>query len=166
MYMLLKYTLYLTFLLAHPLHVSVTNVEIDPRENEITVSYRFFTDDFSLLFFHLYEKNITPVENTDFSTDELSIIEKYLSDAFQVQPAGSSLIHLDYEKKVQNENSIWLYFKGKLPPGAGSQLTFTNKIMLDLYWDQTNLVIIASGGREKGLTFNNKNQEYTVDMKD
>ncbi|HEX2394382.1 MAG TPA: DUF6702 family protein, partial [Bacteroidales bacterium] len=45
---------------SHPLHVAYTNIDINKDQETISVSHKVFTQDFVLLFAHLFEKNIEP----------------------------------------------------------------------------------------------------------
>ncbi|MBN1158662.1 MAG: hypothetical protein JXA61_04715 [Bacteroidales bacterium] len=156
--------LFISLFFCHPLHVTITSVDINHAQGEISVSHKFFTDDFSLLFFHLYEVNIIPEDNVAFTEKELGTIEGYMSEAFVLRPDQDSIVTFEYTGKDQNEDSVWLYFKGELPEGGCSNFILTNHIMFDLYFDQTNLVIVASEDDEKGLTFDWENRIFNVEL--
>jgi hypothetical protein len=151
-------TFFTTLLLAallhhHPLHVSLTSIDISRENQEATLSFKFFTDDLSLLFFHLYERELRPEPDKDLSPTQLLWVNQYLTRTFQLVSGKDTLV-LDYIRKEMNEESIWLYYKTKLPAGKALPLTLTNQLMLDLYEDQTNLVIVNDGSTEQGFTFN------------
>lgn len=156
--------LVINLLFGHPLHVTITSIDMDHATREVTVSHKFYIDDFSLLFYHLYERNIKPLEGNEFSESELQIIELYLADAFQIEAEKDTPVSLEFVKKDQNKDSIWLYFKGELPEMGDESFSLTNRIMLDLYNDQTNLVIIASEGKEQGFAFDNNNRQVLVEF--
>jgi hypothetical protein len=138
---------------AHPVHVSVTNLEISTEKNTIFISQKMFTDDFDLLFYHLYEKNIKPLSGKDLSEAELALINGYMKDAFVVE-SGSTKLPLSFVRKEQNEESIWLYYTCPLPSKNISSLMLTNSLLLQLFDDQTNLVIVTFRGKDTGYTFN------------
>ncbi|MBN2482464.1 MAG: hypothetical protein JXB19_12050 [Bacteroidales bacterium] len=156
--------LFISLFISHPLHVTITSVDIDHTEGKISVSHKFFTDDFSLLFYHLYEKNIVPKDGDEFTESELNIIDRYVADAFLLKPDHDSTVRFEYAGKSQNEDSVWLYFKGEIPESGCSSFLLTNCLMLDLYDDQTNLVIVAADGKEQGLNFDYRNREYQVEL--
>jgi len=156
--------LFISLLFGHPLHVTITSIDMDYATREVSVTHKFFTDDFTLLFYHLYERNIKPAEGQDFNTADLQIIERYMTNAFIIETENGSAISLEFVRKDQNEDSIWLYFKGELPKGSEGSFSLTNKIMLDLYDDQTNLVIVASEGEELGFTFDYRNRQAEVEL--
>jgi hypothetical protein len=148
----------------HPLHVSMTNVTINAAEQKVEVTYQIHTDDFTLLFFHLFEKMITPVKETDFTATELTMIDSYLERRF-ILTTGKDTLKLNYIRKDQNEDTLWLYYSGNLGNQKISNLSVTNQLLLDLYEDQTNLVIFSDGRVEQGLTFNTKIHRSEIDLR-
>jgi hypothetical protein len=153
------------FIAAHPLHVSITSVEINTEQKAVVISHKFYTGDFSLLFYHLFEKNIEPQKDKEFNTAEIELINSYMHKRFMLV-SGSDTISLGYLRKEQNEESIWLYYSGKLSKRDMKTLIINNLLMLDLYEDQTNLVIVTRGIKENGLTFNATNRQSVVDIRD
>ena len=123
-----------------------------------------FTDDFDLLFYHLYEKSIKPLQGKDFSPSELSLINGYMKDAFVIE-SGSTNCRLNFVKKEQDEESIWLYYTCPLPSNKISTLMLTNSLLLQLFEDQTNLVIVTYKGTDTGYTFNYDNWKSEIRLK-
>lgn len=147
----------------HPLHITYTSIEINGENDSISLSHKFFTDDFSLLFYHLFEKQVEPKMNQEFSAPELNLIKTYLSYRF-ILTSGTDTIPLTFRRKDQDDESLWLYFKGKLPDNGLKSLSVQNQLLLDLYEDQTNLVIIICGKEEKGFTFNSTDQQTVYEI--
>lgn len=147
----------------HPLHITYTSLEVNEENDSIYLSHKFFTGDFILLFHHLFEKQVEPRINQDFSKAELDLINIYLSYRF-VLVSGNDTIRLDYQRKDQDDESLWLYFKGGLPDNGLKSLSVQNQLLLDLYEDQTNLVIITCGKEEKGFTFNITDQQAVYEI--
>lgn len=147
----------------HPLHITYTSIEINRENDSISLSHKFFTDDFSLLFYHLFEKQVEPKMNQDFSMAELDLIKTYLSYRF-VLVAGTDTISLNYHRKDQDDESLWLFFKGRLPDNGAKALSVQNQLLLDLYEDQTNLVILICGKKEKGFRFNITDQQAVYEF--
>lgn len=146
-------------LLNHPLHVSYTNIDLDIEKSAITASFMFFSQDFSLLFFHLYEKSIQPESDQEFPPDQLHLIKQYISKSFSVISAGDT-VEFEYTRKEQDEECVWLYFTGQLPGEISDKLVIVNELMLDLNEDQTNLVIVSQGIHEWGFTFDYTHRRY------
>jgi hypothetical protein len=151
------------FIAAHPLHVSFTNVEINRDKKIVTVSHKFYINDFSLLFYHLFEKNIEPQQDKAFSASEIQLINSYMGERFTLSN-NTDTIGLKYLHKEQVDESIWLYYEGDLSNANFDSLTIENLLMLDLYEDQKNLVIITHGGKESGYEYDYTNLRSVLDI--
>jgi len=161
---LLLTILFSALLAAHPIHVSVTSLEINTEKDTIFISQKMYTDDFDLLFYHLYEKIIKPLPGKDFSQNELSLINGYMKDAFVVE-YGSTRLPLGYIRKDQDEESIWLYYTCPIPSNNIKSLMLTNSLLLQLFEDQTNLVIVTYKGADTGYTFNYNSWKSEIRLK-
>jgi hypothetical protein len=148
---------------AHHLHISYTSIEIDAEKDSLSVSCKFFTSDFNLLFYHLFERNIAPQMDKAFGTSELELINNYLKYRFTLL-ADKDTIALQYIRKDQDEESLWLFYKGRIPDSTMKSFTIHNLLLLDLYEDQTNLVIITNGKKETGFAFNFTNRQSVLEM--
>jgi len=149
------------FAFFHPVHVSIINVDYYSEKNEMDVSFKIFTDDFQLLFIHLYQIKV------DFNTKEeyshaKDKIDQYLNSHFQIINKGEKY-ELKFVEIKKNEDSIWFKYKieGIKPQ---NKITLVNTVLLDLYMDQKNLVLFKSGETEKGYRFDFKNREYNIDL--
>jgi hypothetical protein len=151
-------------LAAHPVHVSVTSLEINTEKDSIFISQKMDTEDFKLLFYHLYEKEITPFAGRDFSADELGVINGYMKDAFVLE-SGSSKLPLKFIRKDQDEESIWLYYTCPMPPDNVRTIMLTNSLLLQLFDDQTNLVIVTYQGKDKGYTYTYDNWKSEINLR-
>lgn len=148
---------------SHPLHITYTSIEVDQVNDSISLSHKFYTNDFTLLFHHLFEKQVEPKMNQEFSAPELDLVQTYLSYRF-ILVSGTDTIRLNYLHKDQDDENVWLYFKGRLPENNLKSLSVRNQLLLDLYEDQTNLVIITCGKEERGFTFNIADQQAVFEI--
>lgn len=161
-------TLLLAFLMfwmpaAHPVHVSVTSLDVDENRHEILITQKMYTEDFTLLFYHLYEKNIKFIAGKDLSENELGVVSGYMETAFILEE-GKNRLPLNFTGKDQDEESIWLHYSCKLPESRPTSLILTNILLMNLFEDQTNLVIVSSGQHQKGFTFTVNNWKYNIDL--
>ncbi len=144
---------------AHPIHVSVSNFEFTGETSLVAV--KLFKDDLQLAIYHNYNVEI-PLENIGDSIYS-EIILKYLFDNMFVYLSKKDTFNLSYEGNEFNEEAIWLYFS------AGNLLKIdsvflVNTIFLDIYEDQTNLVIINYMGKQTGHRFNIINTEKEISL--
>jgi len=134
---------------AHPVHVSVLNIEITRKKSILAV--KLFKDDLQLAIYHSYATEIPldSVANNEYSTH----IIRYLQDNLIIFREKERKIQLQYTGNETNEEAVWLYFSaGNLQ--SVKHLFLINTIFLDIYEDQTNLVIINNKGNQKGYRFN------------
>jgi hypothetical protein len=153
----------LSLLHFHPMHVSFTSIDMDTDKKEVTLSLKLYTSDFSLLFYHLYEVQINPEISRDFSGDQLTLINRYM-DRSLILVAGKDTILYKYIRKELDDEFIWLYFKGRWPGNGHEPVILTNMLLLDLYEDQNNLVIVTRDTREQGYSFNFRTRQHQLDI--
>ncbi len=149
----------------HPVHVSYSNLEINPENGDFTLTFKFYTDDFKLLFIHLYEYEMILDPGKELLPNHIDMISAYLSNTFLVKDVDNQKIIYDYQRKEQNDESVWLYFKGKLPHTNSEKIIISNSLLLDLYFDQTNLLIIKWGELEKGYSCDYQIRDIVVERK-
>jgi hypothetical protein len=111
----------------------------------------------------LYEKNIEPKKDQAFSNSDLRLIDGYYRDRLTLLSDQDTLV-LQFIRKEQDDESIWLFYESRLPSSKMKSLILNNLLLLDLYMDQKNLVIISSGDREKGITFDFENRRAVMNM--
>lgn len=146
----------------HPNHLSVTNLSINEKEKSIDYSIRLFQDDINYLISALYHEELyhsTDTFDFDKSTEK---IDNYFLNAFQIFSEGNQYLP-KIVNRVNNEHEYWLHYSIKLNE-IPKNLTIKNRILLDIYADQTNLVIISYSNQEKGISFNLEKQEHYINL--
>ncbi|MBI9053342.1 MAG: hypothetical protein JEY96_05960 [Bacteroidales bacterium] len=149
------------FLWFHPIHVSVTNVEYFPETSELELSTKIFKDDFQLLFVHLNELNIE-FENEDSIHKYQDEIDSYIRKNLKVIIHENECKYYFKDYKI-NDEAIWLSYTMKITDEIES-LKIKNTLLLDLYFDQKNLLILKAGDYNDGFQFNLKHKEHIFDV--
>ena len=137
----------------HPMHVAYTSIDINAETKKVSVSHKLYTNDFTLLFFHLFEKNIIPSDSASFTQPEIDLINHYMKYRFFLVEARDTL-NLHFAGNHLEDEYLWLRYEGKINNSEIQEIAIHNMLLLDLYMDQTNLVIVNNGPVEKGVTFN------------
>ncbi len=147
----------------HPIHVSVTNIDLDPEKGTVDLSVKIFADDFQDLILHHYsvQLRITEQENPD---EQIETVNRYIWDALQMEINGKGTAGLQFVDSRVNEGAIWLHYRYEYH-GRIRKVRISNTLMLDAFDDQTNLLIVAYGNRQKGYRMDNKTTELTLDIK-
>lgn len=144
----------------HPVHVSITNVELKTDEKTVSYSILINTEDLQFNLLHLYNREISL---NSISKDVQIMINTYFNEVFKIMvdeiPVQFSLTDTNIE-----EEKIRFYYTGKIPETSLNSIVIENKILLDLYLDQTNLLIISLNGEDRGYTFNYSTQKITVNL--
>ncbi len=146
----------------HPVHVSITNIDINTELNLSEISCQFFIDDFERIIQINEGCELIFEQNQELSRESIDAINNYIFSVFEIKINNKEIIKLDFQHNRQDEALIWLYYKGEIPVTDIKNITLVNELMLDLYEDQTNLVILSLDGEEKGYTFNYRKKTINV----
>jgi len=149
----------------HPVHVSVANLEWVQGESKFTVSFKLFKDDFQYIINSTYDTSIDLFAN-DAEQQAMEVSEEigeYVSKHFMLTVKDNPLLVSKPDNVKINDDSIWIYFslsyEGKDIPAMA---TIKNSLMMDLFNDQTNLLILTTPKGVRGFRFNTKNKSTTV----
>lgn len=146
---------------AHPLHVSIVNMDINKDSGSINYSIRLFYDDFQRLINSKYNTMLNFDKEKRISVKEQQYILEYLNSSLIIaDTVQTNLKPIFLGWKIENM-SIWFYFGMKFNTNT-LKFSVENILMNELYTDQKNLVIVNSKSREQGFEFNQRNTKYQV----
>jgi hypothetical protein len=146
---------------AHPIHVSVINMDITP-DGKIEFSVKLFVDDFQTV--------LNRHNKTDFILNSLTntrqikpFVINYIYSKFNID-LDTSLNKKQYQlNKIDiNEESIWLYFE--IDAKVGKALKITNTLVCELFDDQSNLMIVSRAGNDLAYRFTNKDISFVFEF--
>lgn len=143
----------------HPVHVSLLTVDLDPESGKIEIVFKLFSDDFESIILHKYNVDLDLTSNVD-PGEKTDVIHKYINESFELYINGTKIDNWEYTGSQINEEAIWLYYQN-LWPGEIDSVLIANEIMMDLYEDQTNLVIVTWFDKQNGYHLDNKNREIS-----
>jgi hypothetical protein len=143
----------------HPVHVSLLNVDLDPETGKIEIVFKLFSDDFERIILHKYDVDLDITRQID-PGEKADAIHKYINESFELIINGTKIENWEYTGSQINEEAIWLYYKN-LWPGKIQMVSITDGIMMDLYEDQTNLVIVTWFDKQNGYRLDNKNRNFS-----
>lgn len=163
----MRYSGILLFLICtswyHPIHVSVTNIDLDPGSGTITWSVKIFADDFQDLILNNYSVQLRITEQED-PQDQMETVNMYIGKALQLEINGKNVEGVQFIGTHLNENAIWLNYKYE-HDGPIRKIRIKNTLMLETFDDQTNLVIISYNNKQNGYRMDSKKTDLTVDIK-
>jgi hypothetical protein len=143
----------------HPVHVSLLNIDLDPETGKIEIVFKLFSDDFERIILHKYNVPLEITSKID-PGEKIDTIHKYINESFELSINGTKIDQWEYKGNQINDEAIWLYYKN-LWPGKIQEVSIINEVMMDLYEDQTNLVIVSWRDKQNGYHLDNKNREIS-----
>lgn len=128
----------------HPLHISVTNIEYKTTDENFTVSFKVFSDDFENILESKYGQSV------DYTNVEKSkvLYKKYVDEHFRLECNGRPLT-LVFNNQEMNHEAIWLYFNSSEVKNPET-VRIKHTLMYDKFKDQKNLIIFTYNDLQKG----------------
>ncbi len=147
----------------HPVHVTITNIDLDPGIGTVDLSVKIFADDFQDLILHNYsvQLRITEQESPD---GQMETVNRYIGEALKLEINGKDTADIRFMDTRLNEEAIWLHYRYEHGDRI-RKLKIRNTLMLETFNDQTNLIIISYDQTQNGYRLNNKNTELTLNIK-
>src|SRR5687768_4116620 len=139
----------------HPIHVSVSDVEITDRN--ITWTARIYKDD---LLLGMYGENI----DMSVFDDEEKVrkdIMSYFSRSITVTQGNQKLKWVLKDIQADPE-AIWI--TASAPVVSPASLTIHNRILLDVYNDQKNVVNFSWSSGKKNLVFEKGDDKKMIEL--
>jgi hypothetical protein len=146
----------------HPLHVSLLNIDYSTNKPTINLAFKVFTNDIEFAIAHDYNVLLSmgkPNENPDAQR----YINTYVSNTFKLVINKNYQPKLVYKSKEINEDAVWLHYDIPINTKI-KELVIRNAILMDVYDNQVNLVIIAINGNEKGYQLTSYDQEVNIKL--
>ena len=139
-------------LIFHPVHVSVTSMEYNKGEKIFLVSFKVFTDDFETIVNRKYGVNLN-LGKEDELKNAKKYFNRYFMESFIFRVNGEELKEPVFFEKKMNDIAVWLCYKYPTP-GNVEEVEIKNVIMLDMFMDQSNLLIFKYNDFEEGFVLN------------
>lgn len=142
--------------LAHRYYASFSQVELQPTKGTIEVIHRIFTHDIEDLLVRYQGSN-------GELADE--VIEKFLKDyiiqAFALYAPNGQRVPLEWIAVEITLNDIYVYQEAPLRDGQQTVIV-ANRILHDLFDDQSNTVNVKLGRKVRSNTFNKGDPLYQI----
>lgn len=148
---------------SHPLHVSVTEIEMDSKDKRLEIMMRVFVDDFETSVRQKYnqpELDILPL----FEQERDKIISRYLNDHFKIwlDSKNQKTSYLGHEI----DNDAFIFYIEVPNVKKWKSIQIHNDIIMHTYSDQSNLVHVTVQETVKSLrlTKNNPTDKLAFDF--
>ncbi len=157
MFTFLFLLLQLMSIMVHPIHISVSEVEINSEE--IIWTARIYKDD---LLLALYGKNVamSQIEDeTKVRRDILYYLSKNVSITIHEVPIKWKLTDLQPDPEA-----IWITLSAPIPDKPLTSISVRNHILLDTYRDQKNVTNFIWATGKKNVVFDSGNVEKVISL--
>lgn len=138
----------------HPLHVSVTEIEMDEKDKRLEIMMRVFVDDLETTLRR--ELNQPELDILSLSTNRRDeIVSSYLKDHFKIS-LDSKTQKTNYIGNEQEGDAFIFYIE---VPSVKKWKTIQvqNDIIIDTYSDQSNLIHVTVQEKVKSLRLTKSN---------
>lgn len=131
----------------HPIHVSVTEINHNAIDKTLEISVRIFTDDFEKVLAKNYKTRVDLINPDRKAMDKLvsDYIKTHLSARADGKPVN--FVYLGFEKEDEVINS---YLQVD-DIATVNKIELVDRLMHDLFTDQTNLIHVIAGGKRKSV---------------
>jgi hypothetical protein len=145
----------------HPVHVTVLNIEFNQANGKIDLTFRVYKDDMELALFHNYQLQTT-LDSTKAGWKSVSYLNRYINDKVKLKINNKQIDSLVFERTLWDGTNLWIYYSLKIP-GNLQSIWLKNGMMMDLYFDQSNMIICGSTGKEKAYMLVYDRNEMSFD---
>jgi hypothetical protein len=143
----------------HPLHLSVSDLVLNPKSGSLEISQRVFLDDLEdAIREHTGQSiDLSNPKNPQYAQE---VVGRYLQRHFQLQINGKA-VQAQYVGYELEEEAIWAYME---VPGVRQikSISIQHTLFFDRFTDQLNLVHVSQKGEIKSLRLDSKSERGTL----
>jgi len=133
---------------AHKYYASLARAEYNEETKSVEVALRVFADDLELALTRRSGRRVY----LDKTKDAADLALGYLRETFEVGGRDGRRVELRWVGMETQGDVAWLYFEAPLPEGP-SGATLRDRVLLELFRTQVNIVNLKYGGRKLDLVF-------------
>ena len=133
---------------AHKFYTSLARVEYNAEAKTVEVALRVFADDLELALTRRSGRRVY----LDRTKDAAELTLTYLRETFEISGRDGRKAELRWVGMEAQTDIVWLYFEAPLPEGLAGA-TLRDRVLLELFRTQVNLVNIKYGDKQLDLVF-------------
>ena len=133
---------------AHKYYTSLARAEYNEGTKAVEFALRVFADDLELALTRRSGRKVYLDKTKD--ADELALA--YLRETFEVAGRDGRRVELRWVGMEAQGDVAWLYFEAPLPEGPAGA-TLRDRVLLELFQTQVNIINLKYGGRKLDLVF-------------
>jgi hypothetical protein len=146
---------------AHPIFMSVTEIEHNAKDKTLEISCKIFTDDFEKTLRQSYKTTVDLVNPKDKAASN-KMVSDYVQQHLVITVNGKKtpLEFIGYE---QQEEGIISYFQAN-NIAAVNKIAFTNNILYEYKKEQIGIMHVTVNGNRKSTKLNNPEEKASFEF--
>lgn len=141
----------------HPLHLSSTTLNYNPKSGTLEISSRLFTDDFEDILSRQYKLKADLSAAAKHQAMD-AVVRQYMAAHLQLQAAGRPLA-LNYLGFENDQEAVIVYLESAPVKNPG-KLQTTCSLLYDLFDDQTNIFHVTGKGTRKSSKLSYPDKQF------
>ncbi len=139
--------------MAHPFHVSVTEINQNTAARTLEVQSKFFTDDFEATLKTVYN---TKADLTEAALHEKmdTLVSRYLRSRLQLQ-INDKPVALQYLGFEQEKEAVYVYLEAVNIAASVQRVTCYSKLLYEQFADQVNIFHVTTAKGKKSTKLDN-----------
>ena len=134
-------------LAVHPYHVSLTEIERNPKSGNLEIAMCLWPNDVELALKKMEKR---PIDlDKEKNLDEL--LERYISRQFELELDGKKSSKIRWVGHETDNKQTWVYFE--IPAQSASRFELKNRVFFELNDDQQNEIRIRTSKHHRSLSF-------------
>ena len=145
---------------AHVYHTSLTRIDYNSKENSVEITIQTFTHDLEAAI----EKRIGKRINLEKSSDAKQVLLDYLNERLVIKNKSGEQKKLQMVGIEIQADAIFVYAETQMPEGLEAA-TLENRVLLEQFGDQVNLVTVRFNDAKQDLVFKAGDEAQTIQAK-
>ena len=142
---------------AHPLFVSVTEINHNAADKNLEISCKIFIDDFEKTLTNIYHTKVDLSAPANKSEAD-KMVKEYIKNHLQLKLDGKP-VTFEYVGFEKENDAVWSYFQLSNTAVAPKKVEIVNTILYESYDKQMNLMHVSVGGNRKSTRLNYPDKE-------
>lgn len=142
---------------AHPLYITVTEINYNAEDKNLEISCKIFTDDFENALTGVHHSKIDLTAPKDKTVADKQVYD-YIKSNLQIKLDGK-LVNLEFVGYEKETDAVWSYLQVSNTTKAPKTIDIYNSLLYDAYDKQINLMHISVGGTRKSGRLNYPDKE-------
>ncbi len=147
----------------HPIHASITTVDLNAKTRSLEISCKIFADDLEEAIRKSTGVQLYIGSAKENKTQTATKIEEYLRNHFRIEADGKPLPRWTFVGRELEGDAVWCYLEVPNVP-ALKRLLLSNTVLTDVHDDQTNLVNVTINGQRRSAVLRKTKVAETLEF--